>query len=437
MRILHTSDWHLGVSLEQAPRDEEHQRFLSWLLDTIEDEAIDVLLVAGDVFHHSQPSARAQADYYGFLTRCARQPSLRKVVIVGGNHDSASRLDAPKEILDALDVHVVGGVLAEQTSWERCLCPIYKPGSAREVEAVVVAVPYVHEARLGIVTTQFSESEIGARYAEGFERLYTHLADLAIARFGDVALIATGHLTCTAWDQPVNRADYNSEIHQVGSIGALPITIFDERYSYVALGHIHQCRQVGSGPIWYAGTPVATKIDESESPRQVLIVELDAANAVNVHVLAEVTQLEVPVWREIIVLAAPHDEIVASLKALSSEAELAPYIYIYVVAPGKVYVNAAIFETLLDERFEPARRPRIVDTKQRSVATAARVRLVETRSHAALSTRTPEEVFCMLYALRHDHAPDETTLSAFRTLLSATDDAAERAELEAVLGERS
>ena len=108
MKIFHTSDWHLGVSLEHTPRHEEHKRFLDWLLTELGEKEIDVLLISGDIFHYTQPSASAQRDLFSFFAKCSTLASLRHIVLIAGNHDSPTRLDAPKEILSSLDIHVVG-----------------------------------------------------------------------------------------------------------------------------------------------------------------------------------------------------------------------------------------------------------------------------------------------------------------------------------------
>jgi exonuclease SbcD len=109
MKILHTSDWHLGQSLFNHKRYEECAAFLSWLGDLIEGEDIQALLVAGDIFDNSAPSHRAQELYYRFLCRIA-QSSCRHVVIIAGNHDSPSFLNAPREVLRFLNVHVIGSI---------------------------------------------------------------------------------------------------------------------------------------------------------------------------------------------------------------------------------------------------------------------------------------------------------------------------------------
>lgn len=109
MRILHTADWHLGRALYQKKHYAEFEAFLDWLADPITEHAVDVLLIAGDVFDASTPSNRAQSLYYQFFNKVA-QGSCRHIVIIGGNHDSPSFLNAPKALLQALDVHVVGAM---------------------------------------------------------------------------------------------------------------------------------------------------------------------------------------------------------------------------------------------------------------------------------------------------------------------------------------
>src|SRR5690554_1470549 len=107
MRILHTSDWHIGRTLCGRKRYEEYDSFLTWLAETIQQNDIEVLLVAGDVFDTTAPSNRAQELYYQFLHKVSVS-TCNHVVIIAGNHDSPSFLNAPKELLKVLNVHVLG-----------------------------------------------------------------------------------------------------------------------------------------------------------------------------------------------------------------------------------------------------------------------------------------------------------------------------------------
>src|SRR5688572_911159 len=108
MRILHTSDWHLGHLLLDLPREREHQAFLAWLLDVLETERIDALLVTGDVFDAGNPPATALAAWYGFLAEAHRRRPAMTTVVIAGNHDSPGRLAAPSPLMAGVRTHVVG-----------------------------------------------------------------------------------------------------------------------------------------------------------------------------------------------------------------------------------------------------------------------------------------------------------------------------------------
>ncbi|MEO5727475.1 MAG: exonuclease SbcCD subunit D C-terminal domain-containing protein, partial [Byssovorax sp.] len=407
----HTSDWHLGSSLESASRDEEHRRFLEWLLVTLRDEAIDVLLLAGDVFHYAQPSAEAQRLYYGFLARVGAETKVRQMVVIGGNHDSASRLDAPREVLDALRIHVVGGLTGEPSTWERCLCPIERPGGG--VDAVVLAVPFVHEFRLGIRTTGRSPAEITADFRDEFSRLYTRLADLAEERWPGAPLIATGHMTCVG----AEKGEYGTEIHQVGTIGGLPGDIFDPRLEYIALGHIHRMFPVEGTRARYSGSPLAMNVVEARSQRFVIRVELDASLPAGQR--ATTHKIPVPRWREILEVTGPTEVVLDRLRALESPHELPPFVYVKLevdeyLTDGPFRVNEAI------ETHPLKTRPRVVEVHQKVAGREdAPTDGVERTS---LRGMKPEEVFVRLHQAQFKSPPGDLLLTAFRTVLSQLDE---------------
>src|SRR5450830_1653635 len=111
MRLLHTSDWHLGQSLHNFDRHYEHQCFLDWLIDTIVAEEADALLIAGDIFDNANPSSNAQRQLYRFLQQAkTRAPGLQ-IVVIAGNHDSPGRLEAPGPLLEAHGTVVIGNVV--------------------------------------------------------------------------------------------------------------------------------------------------------------------------------------------------------------------------------------------------------------------------------------------------------------------------------------
>ncbi len=324
LRVLHTSDWHLGSSVEGfLSRDDDHRAFLAWLVATVEERHADVLVVAGDVFDHAQPSAEAQRLYYGFLARLASTP-LRKVVIVGGNHDSAARLDAPRDLLSGLDIHVVGGVTADEASWDRALCPVPRRRGAPLADppdAMVLAVPFVHEFALGFKEPGVAPYESAAQLAKRFRARYAALCDKATARAAGAPLLATGHLACSGYVE----GDAPFDVHQVGRIGALPPSIFDERLAYVALGHLHRCFRVEQSRAWYPGSPIPLTVAESAAPRHVLLAELDGATNEPV-----VTPLAVPVSRRLVELSGSLGEVRDQLASLQWDTPRPPIVRVKV-----------------------------------------------------------------------------------------------------------
>src|SRR5690606_35223811 len=143
------SDWHLGHSLHEHDRGPEHDAFLAWLLGALDDLDVDALIVAGDVFETANPPAAAQRRWYAFLAEARRRLPALDVVVVGGNHDSAARLDAPRDLLDSLGVHVVGGLPRRgdgAIDVDRLIVPLRDRDGA--IAAWVAAVPYLRASDL-------------------------------------------------------------------------------------------------------------------------------------------------------------------------------------------------------------------------------------------------------------------------------------------------
>jgi exonuclease SbcD len=422
MRILHTSDWHLGADYFQRSRFEEQKAFLKWLLETIEAQKVDVLVVAGDVFDTPQPPAEAQQLYYRFLADLSKIGGIdgspgRTAVIVGGNHDSPSRLDAPREVLSALSAHVVGGYLAERhgelSDPAGALVPV---GRGRDVGLVIAAVPYLSEWRLG-ATSGFDLPAAAQQQAirQAFGDLYTRLADKAAVRFPGVPLVATGHLTCLpkAGDKPNNEDAIPMEINRVGTIGALGPDIFDPRFAYVALGHIHRSFAVDPDKrVWYSGTPLQVSANEPADSRNALLVEIADGKA-------RVERLSVPVTRRIVSFSGPVDDVKRKLSSLTwKDRELPPYVIVEALLespdPG---VHDALKKALSRETGKSAE---LVDirTKIRTSATASSPKELPTADEI-----TPEAAFIFAWRNRHGNVPiPDGVLSRFRSLLATESD---------------
>jgi exonuclease SbcD len=400
-RILHTSDWHLGATLEGLPRDEDHRLFLDWLARAIPAERIDVLVVAGDVFDQAQPSADAQRLYYQFLRKVS--DSLGAVVVVGGNHDSASRLDAPRDILAALHIHVVGGLSADRASWDRCLCPIRDRNGS--VACVIAAAPFVHEFRLGVRTALRDESEIRASFIEAFGSFYRDLADRAQSRWPSAPLVTTGHLAA----EGATRKDAPAETHMIGTIGALPATIFDARFSYVALGHVHRSYHVGGSRAWYCGTPIPLNLAEAQSPRQVLVFDTDDPQG-------KPSSVVVPSFRRLVKISGELDHVKKSLRSLEWDGPLAPFVCVEVEVDR--YAPGLEAEVIRAAEANPRGGMRVLQPRQVPKGGAAKEPVPTMPSLAELK---PEQVFTRLCEARGEQ-PDDHLMNAFRSLLSEVEE---------------
>ncbi|MEZ4400548.1 MAG: exonuclease subunit SbcD, partial [Kofleriaceae bacterium] len=260
MRVLHTSDWHLGHALHDLPRDREHAAFLAWLLDTLDREEIDALLISGDVFDAGNPPASALEAWYGFLAAAHRRRPHLMVVAIAGNHDSPSRLTAPAALLAGVGARVVGAVPRRPDGTVDAAALVVPLADATgAVRAQVAAVPYLRPGDL--------DDQGGAR-ADAVRELYLQvLAAARAARAPGQALLAMGHLhlvgglASAASERRLGGVD-------VGDDG------FGADIAYVALGHLHRAQRVGVDHVRYAGSPIPLSMGEAGYAHQVVVVEL-------------------------------------------------------------------------------------------------------------------------------------------------------------------
>ena len=293
MRILHTSDWHIGRTLYGRKRYEEFEDFLTWLAETIQENAIDALLVAGDIFDTSAPSNRAQELYYKFLCRVATS-SCRHVIVVAGNHDSPSFLNAPKELLKALNVHVVG------SSTEALEDEVLVLRNEQEApELIVCAVPYLRDRDIRVAEAGESVEDKERKLIDGIRTHYATVAALAEQKCEelgeDIPIVAMGHLF-TAGGQTVD-GDGVRELY-VGSLAHVTAGIFPASFDYLALGHLHVPQKVnGLETIRYSGSPLPMGFGEAKQQKSVCQVVFDQDES---HSTAASVQLiDVPVFQRL------------------------------------------------------------------------------------------------------------------------------------------
>lgn len=274
MRIIHTSDWHIGHSIYGRKRYEEFDAFLIWLLDEINRRDLNALLVSGDIFDTSTPSNRAQELYYRFLCRVAAS-SCRHVVIVAGNHDSPTLLNAPKELLKALDVHVVGSV--SENARDEVLTLRNENG---EPEMIVCAVPYLRDRDIRLVEAGESSDDKEAKLLEGIRRQYAEVGSVAEKireeAGSGIPVVAMGHLFA-AGGQTVD-GDGVRELY-VGSLARIGAGVFPECFDYIALGHLHSPQKVGGAEtIRYSGSPLPMGFGESKQQKSLCLVEFNGTS---------------------------------------------------------------------------------------------------------------------------------------------------------------
>jgi exonuclease SbcD len=288
MKILHTSDWHIGRTLYGRKRYEEFEAFLTWLAETIQQNEIDALLVAGDVFDTNAPSNRAQELYYRFLCRVAAS-CCRHVVVVAGNHDSPSFLNAPKELLKALDVHVVG---SSTESPEDEVLVLRNEQDAPEL--IVCAVPYLRDRDIRVAEAGESVEDKERKLIEGIRTHYAAVATLAEQKReelgADIPIVGTGHLF-TAGGQTVD-GDGVRELY-VGSLAHVTAGIFPACFNYLALGHLHVPQKVnGLETIRYSGSPLPMGFGEAKQQKSVCQVEFHST-------AASVQLIDVPIFQKL------------------------------------------------------------------------------------------------------------------------------------------
>jgi exonuclease SbcD len=266
----------------------------------------DALIVAGDIFDSANPSSAAQSQLYDFLVKArTRLPNLN-IILIGGNHDSASRLDAPSPILNALGVTVVGGLSRDEQGnidWDRLLVPL--TNAAGEIKAWCGAMPFLRNADLpsGEQDTDPLISGMKTLYAELFAQLQQKASNAE-------SLILTGH--CYMVNGAVSELSERKILG--GNQHALPVELFPDDIAYVALGHLHLAQKVGANEhIRYSGSPIPLSFDETDYAHQVVQVEIKAGQPV------ETTAVKIP--RSVQLLRIPNSKDFAVLSEVIGHLE--------------------------------------------------------------------------------------------------------------------
>lgn len=423
LRLLHTSDWHLGHTLHGRDRRFEHQRFLAWLLDALVDARADALLIAGDVFETANPPASAIHDLTEFLAAARRRLPSLDVVIIAGNHDSAQRLDAMAPMMGFADIHVVGSLPRREdgsVDAERLLIPL-RDGEG-QTAAWLAAVPFLRTADL--VRDEPHEPDGGdddpggdqAWRADplirGVADVYAEVLAAAEARATpEQALIATGHLYMrgTALSELSERKILGGNQH------AIPRAIFADAWAYVGLGHLHLAQAVeASEQVRYSGSPLPLSLSEADYEHQALLAHFDGPE------LAVCQSLPIPRAVELLRIPAegpaPLDEVLAALVALeldpSQSREEWPWLEVRVRLDAPQPDLRSQIDRLVRDR--PVRLLKI-EVERAGVGGA----LADFPTRRHLDHIDPEQVFVDCFERQFAAKPDAELLAAFHELREA------------------
>lgn len=324
MRILHTSDWHLGQHFMGKTRQAEHQAFCAWLVAQVREYGVDAVIVAGDVFDTGAPPSYAREQYNRFIVEL--RDTGAQLVVLGGNHDSVATLGESRTLLACLDTCVIPAVSEDLEEQLQVLCR--RDGSPG---AILCGVPFVRprdvlrsEAGQSAEDKQQSlQSAIHAHY----QALYALAEAKRDALGGGLPIVATGHLTTVG----ASASESVREIY-VGALEAFPTNAFPPA-AYIALGHIHRPQKVGGlEHIRYCGSPIPLAFDEARQEKQVLLVDLDAAG------LRAVTPLPVPCFQPLLSLRGNLAELPAALAEAAQQGSAERPVWLEVVVRADDYL---------------------------------------------------------------------------------------------------
>ncbi|KAA3618002.1 MAG: exonuclease subunit SbcD [Calditrichaeota bacterium] len=402
MRILHTADWHLGQHLCDKDRDEEHRLFLEFLIEKIHENEIDILIIAGDIFDNANPPNASLRQYYNFLKSLTSSP-CKHTIIIGGNHDSVSTLNAPRALLQSFNISVFGGVTADLQDE---IVPV-KDATGKQI-ATICAVPFLRDRdiRTAVAGELYGERE--KRIKEGMRSHYSTVADLAQqATPASLPIIATGHLFAAG----SRGADSEKDIH-LGNLGQISADAFPDIFDYVALGHLHRPQMVGGlKKIRYSGSPIPLSFSEIDDQKQLLLVEFNGKK------LVAVTPIPVPISRRLM-------RFKGSISAVKTAIELFEKKDYKLKCWAEVQLEMDNFTPDADEQVRAFAQDKELEILKVSAKyTTGKLSLAEQEEVPDLSELNVNEVFARKCESLHLSETDQRELSAlFTELLAAMEE---------------
>lgn len=268
MRILHTSDWHLGQHFIGRSRASEHQAFLHWLVEQAQQQALDAIIVAGDIFDTATPPSYARELYNQFIVDLQR--SGCQLVVLAGNHDAPAVLNESKNLLQCLNTHVIADISDDLSQQLLVL-----HNKAKQPAALLCAIPFLRARDLLKSQAGQSGSDKQRDLQQAITLHYQQLFNLA-KQYNQqhqlqLPIVMTGHLTTLGVSQSESVRDL-----YIGSLEAFSASAFPNA-DYIALGHIHQSQQLKADTdIRYSGSPLPLSFDEASQQKHAWLLEFSA-----------------------------------------------------------------------------------------------------------------------------------------------------------------
>lgn len=331
MKILHTSDWHIGKQLHKYDLNEDLDLFFEWLINFIKNENIDVLLVSGDIFDQANPSQAAYKQYYDLLKQLINLDC--KIILTGGNHDSAAVLNAPAELLKAFDISVVGGAMDE-------ISDMFISVEKNNEKIVVAAIPFLKDRDI-------RKSIAGETYATKIEQIKSGLRSYFSAlnkhyneNHSDAVFFVMGHL----YVQGSQISDSEREI-QIGNQAGVEANMFEGIPHYVALGHIHKPQVISREQnIHYCGSPIPLSFSEKEDSKQINVITVEN------NKIANVEMVPIPKHRNLVAIEGSLQEVEYKLNSYFEETKLMSLADIIVNEERESLETQQQFEELISTR---------------------------------------------------------------------------------------
>ena len=387
MKILHTSDWHLGQSFFTKSRKEEHQGFIDWLLQQVAAEQVDAVIIAGDIFDTGTPPSYAREMYNQFVVDMQQLNCV--LVVLGGNHDSVSTLNESKQILACLNTFVVAstGIAIDEQVFTI-------PDKLGQPGAILCAVPFIR-AR-DVLQSAAGETGLQKRQALGdaIKQHYQTLYQIAEAKRQNsglaIPIVATGHLTALG----VSQSESVRDIY-IGTLDGFAADGFPPA-DYIALGHIHKPQIVAkSEHIRYCGSPIPLSFDELGTQKQVMVVEFTGAKR------TRLTPINIPVFQPMQVLKGDLLAITAALQSFKHKdaTELACWLCLE--------VDSQDYLSDLQQRIQDITQGVNVEVLQLRRSRNQRRQLLSQMQSETLAELTPQDVFEKRLAMEVFDTEDE------------------------------